>query len=90
VIGADPLAGDLIRGTGGLRKIRFARRGEGKSGGYRTIHYFAGDDVPVFLLELIDKRDRENLSRAEQNEIARQLPLLVEDYRGAQTKGSRK
>lgn len=55
VLACDPLAGDLMVGTGGARKVRFARPGAGKSGGYRTIHYFGGDDVPVFLLALVDK-----------------------------------
>ena len=82
-LAADPLAGDLIKGTGGLRKVRFARRGEGKSGGYRTIHYFGGEDLPVFLVDVVDKRARENLSQAERNAIAKQLPLLVEDYRNS-------
>jgi hypothetical protein len=57
-LAAHPQAGALIVGTGGARKVRFAARGKGKSGGYRTIHYYAGDDVPIFLLALIDKRER--------------------------------
>lgn len=56
-LAADPLAGNLIAGTGGARKVRFPRSGSGKSGGYRTVHYFGGDDVPIFLLALIDKRN---------------------------------
>ena len=80
-IAADPLAGDLIPGAGGARKLRFARRGGGKSGGYRTIHYYGGDDVPVFLLGLIDKRARENISAAERNELARILPKIADAYR---------
>jgi hypothetical protein len=51
----SPQAGAIIAGTGGARKVRFAGRGKGKSGGYRTIHYYAADDVPIFLLALIDK-----------------------------------
>ena len=80
-IAADPLSGDLMPGTGGARKLRFARAKGGKSGGYRTIHYYGGDDVPVFLLALIDKRRRENLSAAERNELARILPQIAEAYR---------
>jgi hypothetical protein len=80
-IASDPLAGDLIKGTGGARKVRFARPGVGKSGGFRTIHYFGGDDVPVFLLALIDKRERANLSQAERNALARTLPRIAEAYR---------
>ncbi len=79
-IAMDPLAGDLI-GSGGARKLRHAGRNKGKSGGYRTIHYFAGDDVPVFLLALIDKGQRANLSKAEVNELARELSVVAENYR---------
>lgn len=77
----EPLAGDLMEGTGGARKVRFARRGAGKSGGYRTIHYFGGDDVPLFLLALLDKGARANLSKAERNELAKILPQIGAAYR---------
>jgi len=61
-IASDPLSGDLIPGTGGARKRRFAGRGnKGKSAGYRTVSYYAGDDVPVLMLRLIDKGERANL-----------------------------
>lgn len=77
----DPLAGDLMVGTGGARKVRFAREGAGKSGGYRTVHYFGGDDVPIFLLSLIDKGVRANLSKAERNDLAKVLPQIAAVYR---------
>lgn len=77
----DPQAGDLMVGTGGARKVRFARLGAGKSGGYRTIHYFGGDDVPMFLLALLDKGARANLSKAERNELAKVLPQIAAAYR---------
>lgn len=51
-IASNPQGGDLIPGTGGARKLRHAGRGRGKSGGYRTIHYFGGEDVPVFVLSV--------------------------------------
>jgi hypothetical protein len=84
-IAAEPLSGDLTPGTGGARKLRFERSGSGKSGGYRKIHYFGGSDVPAFLLALIDKRQRENLTAAERNELAHILPRIADAYR----KGSR-
>ncbi|BAT59134.1 toxin HigB-2 [Variibacter gotjawalensis] len=80
-LASNPLAGDIISGTGGARKVRFAGKGKGKSGGYRTIHYFAGDDVPLFLLALIDKGERANLSKAERNALAVELTCLAKDYR---------
>ena len=79
----NPLAGDLMRGTGGARKVRFARqnKGKGKSGGYRTIHFFGGADVPVFALAIVDKSERANLSKAERNELRSILSTLADDYR---------
>jgi len=77
----DPLVGDIIAGTGGARKLRHARPGGGKSGGYRTIHYFSGDDVPVFLLSVYGKGAKANLTKAERNELAKLLPKIAEAYR---------
>ena len=48
-IAANPEAGDVIKGTGGARKVRFAGKGKGKSGGYRVITFFTGTDIPVFF-----------------------------------------
>lgn len=70
-----------MSGTGGARKVRFAGKGRGKSGGYRTIHYYGGDDVPLFLLALIDKSERESLTKAERNALAAELSQLADDYR---------
>jgi hypothetical protein len=80
-ISSEPLAGDLIPGTGGARKRRFAGRGKGKSGGYRTVSYFAGVDVPVLLLALIDKGERADISQAERRELKRELAGYASDYR---------
>jgi len=79
-IAADPLAGDLMAGTGGARKMRHAGRGKGKRGGYRTIHYFGGNDVPVFLLAIYSKGDKDNLSKAERNALAIALPKIADAY----------
>ncbi|WP_442583820.1 type II toxin-antitoxin system RelE/ParE family toxin [Mesorhizobium sp. ASY16-5R] len=80
-IAADPLAGDVMVGTGGARKMRHAGRGHGKSGGYRTIHYFGGDDVPVFLLAIYGKGQKDNLSQKERNALATILPQIADQYR---------
>jgi hypothetical protein len=80
-ISTDPFAGDSIPGTGGARKLRFAGRGKGKSGGYRTVSYFAGEDVPVLLLALISKGERADLSQAERNELRKELAGYARDYR---------
>jgi hypothetical protein len=80
-ISKNPRAGAIMEGTGGCRKLRFAGRGKGKSGGYRTVHYFAGDDVPVLLLALINKGESDNLSKAERNELRVEMEGYANDYR---------
>lgn len=68
---ARPLQGDVIVGTGGIRKIRFAKGGRGKSGGVRVIYYYHRADKPVFLLEIFGKSEKADLSKAERNALAK-------------------
>jgi hypothetical protein len=82
-ISAKPSIGDLMTGTGGARKVRFGGRGKGKSGGYRVVTYFCADDVPVFLLGLFSKGEKDNLSKAERNALRKELDGIGEDYRAA-------
>jgi hypothetical protein len=80
-IAEEPSAGDVMAGTGGARKRRFAGRGKGKSGGYRTVSFYAGDNVPVLMLALIDKGERANLSKADQNALGDLLATYASSYR---------
>ena len=65
LIAADPTQGVEIRGSGGVRKVRVAGRGKGKSGGYRVVVAFYGTDVPVYLFALLSKGERETFTAAE-------------------------
>jgi hypothetical protein len=78
-----PRAGDLMPGTGGARKVRVAGRGKGKSDGYRVVTYYAAEDVPVFMLAVISKGERANLSKAERNQLRAELRGLAADYRAS-------
>jgi len=49
-IAAYPEAGDLMPGTGGYRKLRFARPGMGKRGGARVVYLYGGEDLPGRLI----------------------------------------
>lgn len=80
-IADHPQAGDEISGTGGARKLRFARQGTGKSGGYRVITFYSGPDIPVFLLNIFSKSGKENISQAERNELRETLATLAKSYR---------
>lgn len=81
VVADDPQAGDLMAGTGGCRKVRFGGAGKGKSGGYRIITFFTGQDLPVFLLTVFGKGERSNLSKSERNGLATLTKDLVAAYR---------
>ena len=71
----------MIPGTGGARKVRIGGKGKGKSGGYRVITYYAGADLPVFLIGVFAKGQRVDLSQAERNELRHELMGLADDYR---------
>ena len=77
-LATHPKAGDLIEGTGGVRKLRWARDGRGKSGGGRVIYYFHSESMPLYLLTMFAKNERANLSKAERNELAGLVDLLVQ------------
>lgn len=79
-LAARPKAGDLIEGTGGVRKLRWARDGRGKSGGVRVVYYFHSEQMPLYLLTVFAKNERANLSKAERNELAGLVDLLVQAW----------
>lgn len=80
-IAADPLQGEVMEGTGGARKMRWARPGTGKRGGCRVVYFHHGADVPIFLLDIYGKNEKANLSKAERNELAKILARIVDAYR---------
>ncbi len=76
---ADPRSGPLMERTGGFRKVRFARpsRREGKSGGTRVIYYFIERKGRIYLIEVYPKSIKDDLTRAEENEL-RELARILE------------
>lgn len=80
-ISANPAAGDVIEGTGGVRKVRFAGRGKGKRGGYRVITFFFGTGIPVFLLNIFAKSEKTDLAPKERRVLKSVLARIVETYR---------
>lgn len=80
-ISDNPSQGAIIQGTGGARKCRFSKDGGGKRGGYRTIHYFAENDVPVFLLAIYTKNQQGNISAAGKKALKNMLSTIAADYR---------
>ena len=76
-----PKSGDVMEGTGGVRKLRWRRGGQGKSGGVRVIYYFHDDLMPLYLLTLFAKGDKVNLTKGERNELADLVEALVDAWK---------
>ncbi|MBP8308246.1 MAG: type II toxin-antitoxin system RelE/ParE family toxin [Burkholderiaceae bacterium] len=66
----NPLAGDEIPGTGGVRKVRFAASGRGKRGGARIIYYYLDDTVPLYALLAYAKNDQGDMSPSEKRAVS--------------------
>lgn len=77
-LAAFPRDGDLIRNTGGVRKLRWARGGRGKSAGVRVIYYFHNERMPLYLLTVFAKNERDDLTQGERNELAKLVRILVD------------
>jgi hypothetical protein len=76
-----PSAGDLIQGTGGVRKLRWRALGRGKTGGIRVIYYFHNEAMPLYLLAAYGKNEKADLSGEERRAIARLVGGLVAYWR---------
>lgn len=70
MLARDPLAGDVVPGLGGVRKLRFAPTGRGKSGAFRVIYYMLAQNHPILALLLYGKNERADLSPAQRKMVA--------------------
>lgn len=59
----NPLKGDVISGTGGVRKVRFGASGRGKRGGARVIYYYYDETVPLYALLVYPKNAKTDLTQ---------------------------
>ena len=64
-LAANPLEGDVIPGTGGVRKLRFAASGRGKRGGARVVYYYLDMDMPLYALLVYPKNVKTDLTPAD-------------------------
>ena len=77
-IAANPEAGVSL--GGGLRKVRLPRAGSGKSGGYRTVYVFGGTHMPIFLLTVFAKNEKDKLSKKELSAAVQLSKALIDVY----------
>lgn len=85
-LAAEPTAGVLIPGLGGVRKLRFAAPGRGKSGGHRVIYFFGGADMPVYALLIYGKGEQADLTPDQRKAMA----ALAEELKAAHRRPARR
>jgi len=68
-----PESGKVVPGSGGVRKVRWAMSGRGKSGGVRVIYYFKKLDDEIWLLTIYSKREVENIPAHILRQIAKEI-----------------
>lgn len=76
---ANPELGDLIRGTGGLRKARWSATGRGKRGGVRVIYYWLRKRYQVLMLLIYPKSARDDLTADERKLLAKLVEQELAD-----------
>lgn len=80
-LSAHPESGAVMEGTGGIRKLRWARQGMGKSGGVRVIFFYYNQGMPLYALTLFGKSDKDNLTQSERNDLAKLVDVLIGYWR---------
>jgi mRNA-degrading endonuclease RelE of RelBE toxin-antitoxin system len=68
-----PEAGKVVPGSGGVRKVRWAISGRGKSGGVRVIYYFKKQEEEIWLLTIYSKNEVENIPAHVLRQIAKEI-----------------
>jgi hypothetical protein len=81
LVARNPTIGDLIRQSGGLRKVRLGAGNKGKSGGVRIVYYFYDAGHPIFFLEVFPKNEKADLSTAQLKELAEVGKALKASFR---------
>lgn len=81
LIAYEPTCGDVVPGSGGLRKVRIGREGSGKRGGARVVYYFHDVDIPILLLALYAKNEKGDLTVAEKKELGVLAKKVVLQWR---------
>jgi hypothetical protein len=86
----NALSGVLIQGTGGLRKLRWARPGFGKSGGYRTIYYFHDLEAPLYAVLVYGKGKQADLTPEQRKSASTMVAEIKQTIRNSRGRYSKK
>jgi len=79
-LASNPEAGAIVSGTGGVRKLRWALPGRGKSGGARAIYYYHNESIPLYALDIYAKNRKANLSAAEKKAARKTVAAIIAEH----------
>ena len=80
-IAANSAAGDIIKGTGGLRKMRIPLQGRGKRGGGRVIYWYHNEGYPAVLMWAFAKNEATDLTSAQSKTLSVIAATLIEELK---------
>jgi hypothetical protein len=80
-LAANPEAGVVVPGTGGVRKLRWAASGRGKRGGGRVIYYFHDEEMPLFLFNVFTKAAKSDLTGQEKKALTKVVEGIVAEHK---------
>ena len=75
-----PRVGRIIQSTSGLRKVRIARQGRGKSGGARVIYYYHDEHKPILLLLIYAKSGQENITSGQKTRLKKYVDQIIDEF----------
>jgi hypothetical protein len=73
--------GNIISGSGGLRKARWSALNKGKRSGARVIYYYGGDHMPLFMIAIYTKSEKSDMTKAELKAATKLINVLRQQYR---------
>lgn len=79
-LATNPVAGDIIQGANGVRKVRWSYGAKGKRGGLRIIYYFHDLNMPLYILAAYRKNEKLNITAAEKQAITQLVDELVQHW----------
>jgi mRNA-degrading endonuclease RelE of RelBE toxin-antitoxin system len=74
----DPVAGSIIQGSAGIRKIRWAGSGKGKRGGSRILYYWYNEQGVILMLFIFKKNEKDDLTKAQLKDLK---TIVEKEYR---------
>jgi mRNA-degrading endonuclease RelE of RelBE toxin-antitoxin system len=72
--------GNIISGTGGLRKFRWGAKGKGKRGGVRVIYYYGGEHMPIYLIAIYGKNEKADMTGPEKKAASKLAEALAHEH----------